>query len=172
MTGRGQTGKGHNVPTDNATESTEVVPVADSSPVLLRPEVVEAYEAMIATVPEAGGEGFEGILAAIALATDVADLDAPWRAEGLKAFVNAPIRVTGIRKMPSDYAGGLPWFLIIDGAIKATGETVAITTGAVSVVAQLVKAWQLGSYPLDVIPRIATRASRNGYFPMHLEIVR
>lgn len=148
------------------------IPATDEHPIVLRPSVVEAYESMITSVPEAGADGFDSILAALAMATDVADLDAPWRSTGLTAVANVPIRVTGIRKMPSDFPGGLPWFLIIDGAIIDTGETVAITTGAVSVVAQLVKAWALDAFPLDVVPRIAARPSRSGYFPQHLEIVR
>lgn len=157
--------------TQSTDDEAGMVPVSDAPPMVLAPQVIEAYESMLATVPDAGGSGFDGILEAIAAATDAADLDAPWRSEGLKRYANAKIRVFGIRKLPSDYEGGLSHFLIIDGAIVATGETVAITSGAVSVVAQLVKAWQLGAFPLNIVPRIATRASRNGYFPMHLEMV-
>lgn len=156
----------------SATDDSAVVPVTESAPVPLARGVVETYESMIATVPEAGGDGFDSILAAIALATDARDLDAPWRSEGLTAFANVPLVLTGIRRMPSDYPGGLPWFLIVDGAIEETGETIAITTGAVSVVAQLVKAWALDAFPLRVVPRVATRPSRNGYFPQHLEMAR
>jgi hypothetical protein len=149
----------------------DIIPVADS-PVLLRREIVEAYESALATVPDAGGDGFESILAALLLATDVMDLDAPWRSAGFGELVNVPLVITGIRKMPSDYPGGLPWFLIADGAIVETGETVSITTGAVSIVAQLTKAHQLGGFPLRVIPRQAERPSKSGYYPQHLELVR
>lgn len=149
----------------------EVIPVADS-PVLLRHEVVEAYEARLATVPDAGGDGFESILAALLLAKDVMDLDAPWRSAGFGELVNVPLVITGIRKMPSDFQGGLPWFLIADGAIVETGETVAVTTGAVSIVAQLAQAHALGGFPLRVIPRQSERPSKSGFYPQHLEIVR
>lgn len=147
------------------------VPVNDEAPVVLPAQVVASYEAMIADVPEAGADGFASILASIALATDVADLDAPWRSQGLGDLVNQRVVVTGIRKMPSDYAGGLPWFLVMDGALVDTGETVAVTTGAVSVVAQLVKAHNLDAFPLVVIPRQADRPSRSGFYPQHLEVV-
>lgn len=148
----------------------DMIPAPDA-PRAIRGDVLETYEAMIESVPEAGGEGFEGILAAIALATDVRDLDAPWRSSGLADLANQPLVLTGIRKMPSDYPDGLPWFLIADGAILSTGETIAITTGAVSVVAQLVKAWTLNAFPLRVIPRVSDRPSKSGYYPQHLEIV-
>lgn len=150
----------------------ELVPITDGEPAVLSPQVIEAYESMIETVPDAGGGGFDSILRAIATATDAADLDAPWRSEGIKEFANARLRVLGIRKMPSDFEGGLAWFLIIDAAIVATGEVIAVTTGALSVVAQLVKAHQLGAFPCIVTPRVATRPSRNGYYPVHLEFER
>lgn len=149
----------------------DVIPVADS-PVALRKEIIAAYEARLDTVPDAGGDGFESILAALLLATDVRDLDAPWRSAGFGELVNVPLILTGIRKMPSDYPGGLPWFLIADGAIVETGETVSITTGAVSIVAQLAQAHALDGFPLKVIPRQADRPSKSGYYPQHLELVR
>jgi hypothetical protein len=138
----------------------------------IRPEVVAAYESMIATVPEAGGDGFDGILAQIAGAADVAALDAPWRSGGLEEWANEPLAILGIRKMPSDYPGGLPWFLVVDAATVKDGERVTFTTGAVGVVAQLVKAWQLGAFPLVVIPRQSARPTASGYYPQHLEISR
>lgn len=156
----------------DTTEDQAVVPITQDAPVALRPDVILAYEAMIATVPEAGGDGMDGILEAIARASGVADLDAPWRSSGLEDWANAPLRITGIRRMPSDYEGGLPFFLVIDAVVLSTGELITVTTGAVSIVAQLAKAWSAGWFPLDVIPRRAARASARGYFPMHLEVRR
>lgn len=147
------------------------VPVTDDAPKPIRRELVDAYSAMIADVPESGGDGMEGILLALSQATDVADLDAPWRTAGLDDYLNQRLRVIAIRKVPSEYDGGLPWFLVMDAAVVGSGELVTITTGAVSVVAQLVKAWALGAFPLTVIPRQADRPSRAGFYPQHLEIV-
>lgn len=138
----------------------------------IRPEVVAAYESMIATVPEAGGDGFDGILAQLADAADVAALDAPWRSGGLEEWTNVPLAILGIRKMPSDYQGGLPWFLVVDAATVESGEKVTFTTGAVGVVAQLVKAHTMGAFPLVVIPRQSARPTSSGYYPQHLEIAR
>jgi hypothetical protein len=75
--------------------------------------------------------------------------------------------------MESEFAGGLPFFLIVDAADLETGELVTITTGAVSVVAQLAKAHQLGQIPgWRVVPRQAERPSASGYYPQHLEVMR
>lgn len=138
----------------------------------LRPETIAAFEAMVSDVPEAGGDAFESILGAIARGTDVLDLDAPWRSQGFEELVDVPIVVQAIRKMPSDYQGGLPWFLVVDAAIADTGELTTFTTGAVSVVAQLLKAWSMGAFPLACTLCQSDRPSRSGYYPQHLEIAR
>lgn len=156
------------------TTETEAPQGADSDQaangLVIRPEVVALYESMIADVPEAGANGYESILVQIAAAESVDALDAPWRADGLKEYLNVPLSIRGLRRMPSEYVGGLPFFLIVDAAVIETGETVTVTTGAVSVVAQLAKGNQLGLIPgWRVIPRQADRPSSSGYFPQHLE---
>lgn len=151
---------------------------SDSGLAVIDAATLATWESMFAAVPDTTGDGVENILASLAGATSPAELDNPWRSSGLEALHDVPILVTGIRKLPSDYPGGLPYFLVVDGAIRATGEKITITTGAVSVVAQLVRAWAFeqaepGSvFPLAVIPRIAKRPSASGYFPMHLDLAR
>lgn len=137
----------------------------------IRNDIVEVYEAMIATIPEAGGDGLSNILEAIATAGDIRDLDEPWRSSGLEKWINKRIRILGLRRIASSYQGGLPFFLVIDAGDVKTGELMTITTGAVSVVAQLAKAYQLGAIPFDCIPRQSQRASKGGFYPQHLEIV-
>lgn len=146
-------------------------PTSTEAPTILPAAVVATYSSMLEAVPESGGDGMAGILESLAAATDASDLDAPWRTEGLEAFLNTELSILRIRKVPSDYQGGLEWFLVADAAIVATGELVTFTTGAVSVVAQLVKAFALDAFPWRVIPRQSDRPSARGYFPQHLEVV-
>jgi hypothetical protein len=130
------------------------------------------YSSMLATVPDATGGGLDNILEQIATATAADELDDPWESGSLRKLVDTPLVFTEIAKSPSDYTGGLAYFLIVRGAVRATGETFVATTGSVSIVAQLVKAWSLGAFPLAAIPRQAKRPTPDGYFPMHLEIIR
>lgn len=144
----------------------------EGQPVPIRGEIVTAYESMLASVPEAGDSGFERILEVIAQAQDVSDLDAAWRSRGMEDLAGIPLTVQGITKMPSDYQGGLPWFLVVDATVETTGEKVTVTTGAVNIVAQLVKAWSLGAIPgLRARPVVAERPSKSGYYPQHLEVL-
>lgn len=127
--------------------------------------------ALMEQVPEADEDAYGGILMAILNAESPADLDAAWTARSLEQYCDTPLRVESIKRMPSDFADGLGAYLVVNAVIPGDGERVTMTTGSVSVVAQLVKANALGAFPLIVVPRKANRPSANGYYPMHLEIV-
>lgn len=157
------------------TESTETVPQdADVRPEPIRVSqgVVQVWEAMIDQVPDAGQDGVENILQQLAEATDASQLDEPWRVGGLGDLADRPIVVTGIAKMAAEFEGPIPYFLIVRGARLDTGESFTATTGALSVVGQLVRAYALDAFPWRCVLRIADRPSKSGYFPQHLEALR
>jgi len=151
-----------------------VVPAPSGPVAVISPERVAAVSMLMDSIPEADdtGEGLDGIIDRIITATDVDDLDAPWRSQGLLALENLPIEIRGLRKRPSDYPGGLPFYLVLDGAILGTGEAFTASTGAVSVVLQLAKAWTMNAFPFRCIPRVADKPSASGNYPMHLEVLR
>lgn len=142
----------------------------DHAPALAR-DAVAPFESYMAAVPDAEGGGYESILAQIDQATDAHGLDAPWRTSGLSAYKDRQLRVTGLRKMPSEYEGGMPWFLVVDADELATGERVTFTTGAIGPVAQLVKAYALGLLPLVVVPKESERQTARGYTVWRLEVI-
>lgn len=158
------------------TDTTDAAPAAPaSSAVTARPigaDVVAVFQPMLEAVPDAGGDGMDGILEIIAQATSANDLDAAWNAQGLRHYLNVPIVVEGIRKMPSEFDSGLSHFLIVDGYTSGDGAPLHATTGATGPVAQLVKAHQLAAFPWTVIPRESKKPTAEGYHPMHLETVR
>lgn len=157
------------------TESTGTVERTESqgvTPVGVSQSVVQVYQAMIDQVPDAGQDGMEGILAQLAEATDVGQLDEPWRSGGLGELASRPLRIDSIAKMPAEFDGPIPYFLIVRGYLADTGEKFTASTGAVSVVGQLVRAYAIGAFPLACVLRIADRPSAAGYFPQHLEMIR
>ena len=149
-------------------DTAEVAGGSDQGPALA-PDAVAPYESMMAAIPDAEGGGYESILDQIAAATNVADLDAPWRAGGLADYADQQLIVTGLRKMPSEYSGGLPWFLVVDAVVKVSGERATFTTGAIGPVAQLVKAYALGALPVTIVPKESERKTKSGYSVWHLE---
>lgn len=150
---------------------TAVVPAPEGG-LILSDAALAAYEAMFASVPESDTGGFGPMLETIAMADLPGQLDAPWRSEGLKPYTDRLLRFESIRKAPSDFEGGLPWYLIVTAADLSTGEQLTLTTGAVAVVAQLVRAHALGALPLDATPRRSKRPNAAGYYSYHLEVGR
>lgn len=137
-----------------------------------RPGVREAFMLMLTEVPDAAGDAVAGIVAQILQAERVEDLDRPWDAEGMREFIGRQIRVESLHKMPSDYAKGLGCYLVCQITDVGSGEQLVLTTGSVSIVAQLVRAYTLNALPLTVVPVQSDKPSKNGYYPMHVELVR
>lgn len=140
---------------------------------ILSPALVERFTTWFAQVPEADSdEAVLRIVEQIFQAETPEELDNPWRGEGMRKYLGRLIRVRSIRRLPSDYATGPGWYLGCEIVMEATGEVEFTTTGSISIMAQLVTAHLKGMLPIDVVPRQAERKSRNGYFPMHLEVAR
>lgn len=144
----------------------ELVPRFDSS-VILR-NVAE----LIDMVPEIEDGDELAIVAQIIQAGDLAELDRPWRTTEFDRFFETQIRVTGMRRRASDFAGGLGIYLILDVVDESTGELHTVTTGSTSCVAQLLAAHAMEGLPLVVTPCQAKKPSKNGYYPQHLRDIR
>lgn len=126
---------------------------------------------LIEAVPESNREDAQyNIVMAILAAKDASELDTPWSngTLGLGAFNDQEITIRSIRRAPSSFEGGPGIFLILD-VLDGDGEDHVVTTGSVSVVVQLLKAYQLNAYPLTCRPVISKRQTARGYWPQHLE---
>lgn len=132
----------------------------------------EAFIALLESIPEAPPDAAARIVMAVLGSESIEDIDKPWDAEGMRDFENTMLRVHDLHKMPSAYAGGLGVYLVCQCSQPEVGDMFVLTTGSVSIVAQLVRAYTLQALPLDVIPRKSERATKRGYWPMHLELVR
>lgn len=132
----------------------------------------EAFLAMLGAVPEPDDDAAARIVMEILDAQSIEDLDKPWDVEGMRDYDGSILQVDSITKMPSDYKTGLGCYLVCKCSQPGIGAVFTLTTGSVSIVAQLVRAHTLNAFPLQVIPRQSERPTRKGYRPMHLEMVR
>lgn len=150
-------------------KTTEVSDPADTAINSIGAELRELIE----VVPESNREDAQyRIVQAILAAQDVSELDNPWNAtSGLGDYNEQVITIRHIRRAPSSFEGGPGVFLICD-IVDAAGDEHIVTTGSVSVVVQLLKAFQLNAFPLTVSPQVSKRQTARGYWPQHLEIVR
>lgn len=121
-------------------------------------------------VPEAGGDGILGILEQIVAADTPEKLDAAWNSVGFGQLLGYAVRVTGIRKLKSDFKGSIPFFLLADVIVRSTGEARTATTGSYAIMAQLLNANANGMLPLDFVPHEAEEPTENGFYPQHLKV--
>lgn len=136
------------------------------------PGGLQVFMKLLEQVPEPSDDVSAKIVLEILQAQNLEDLDRPWDVEGMRDHVDSILRVKAVTRMPSDYVGGLGWYLVCQVDQPEIGEEFTLTTGSVSIVAQLVRAHCAGWLPLQVVVRKSKKPTRKGYWPMHLELVR
>lgn len=141
-----------------------------STDLVITEETRRQFAMMVTAVPDAEGSGAERIVLSILNAKTWDELDDPWDSSKGEVFVDVEQRIDSIMRRPSTFADGLGVFLVVRGKRMDTDEEIVWTTGSVSVVAQLVKAFMLGALPLYATLRKAERPTERGYYPHHLEI--
>jgi hypothetical protein len=127
---------------------------------------------LIEAVPQSSNEDAQyRIVMQILEARDVTELDTPWEsnAGGLGEYNDKQIVIHSIRRAPSSFKGGPGIFLILD-VESEDGEHHVVTTGSVSVVVQLLKAFEFRAFPLACRPMVSKRQTAKGYWPQHLQI--
>lgn len=132
------------------------------------------WEPLVTAIPDADsqeGEGMDRILTQLYGAQSAADLNAPWDARGFEAYAGQTLTLQALTKRPSEYPGPIPFYVIARGHVTGTGEAVTITTGAVSVIAQLSKAWAAGFFPVTVVPVVVESKTKKGQASQHLRFV-
>lgn len=151
--------------------STEIV-IRKTGEVATSDSVNAHLTRILESVPTQDEGDATGILAQIINATSVEELDSPWQSAGLSKYINYAVRITSIKRIESDYADGLGWFLLCEGVVMETGEYKAFTTSSAAAMAMLLVAWEQGWFPYECYIKIAQKPTKKGYYPMHLETYR
>lgn len=120
-------------------ESTEVVELPEA--------LIRQFAQMVTVIPDYEPGGGEKIYEQILSAKTLGDIDAPWSG-GRNIPVGPMLYVTELAKAPSDYSGGLPFYLVVTTIMPSSGELKEYSVGATAVVAQLVKAHSLDELPI------------------------
>lgn len=152
---------------------TETPQRTEGGDVVLSAQTLQVFADMVYLIPDADySGGAERILEQIMGAEDVDGLEAPWSKRDRKFPLGVPVRVLSVAKAPSDYSGGLPFYLECDCVDIASGEQVVYATGSTSCTAQLTRAAFLDELPIVVKLVRAVKASSGGFFPEHFEVVQ
>lgn len=151
--------------TASTAPGTDVVPVVSQ-------QTMNLFAQMAVGIPEASDEGaYESIVTQLLQATDLDALNAPWDTTDGDRLAGHRLRIETIERRQSDYGGGLGMFLVCKGVDMGTGETFVWSTGSVSIVAQLARAWHLQAFPIIAELIVADTPTANGNRPQHLKIV-
>lgn len=90
-------------------------------------------------------------------------------AKGFSELLDVPVRIFDGKFNRSDYEAGQPWYALLDVQRLDNNWRGLVTTGAQSVLAQLVRLIELGAFPCDVRLVYATKnPTKNGYRPVRL----
>jgi hypothetical protein len=138
----------------------------------LPPHLVRQFAEMATLIPDTESDGGAGILEDILGAISIEDLDRPFQEKDEDFLVGETLIWESISKSPSDFKDGLGIFLVCQVVRESTGEQFTVTTGSMSVVAQLVKAYTLDALPLRAKLRRADKPTKSGYYPKNLVIDR
>lgn len=134
---------------------------------------VDAYLArQMEVIPEAGDDVVERMMEVIALAESIEDIDAPWNSNGLGEYADHVITLRGLKKIPSDYKNTCGWFLVVDALVRHDSSEIVLSTSSRLTMQQLLTLYTKGWMPCDMIPRYSRRATKAGYYPMHLDLHR
>lgn len=127
---------------------------------------IQEYALMAAALDKYDPEGMESILADIAKADSVEDYNKVLNSER-QLPMDRLVRINRIRYAESEYAAGLPFYLVIDGVdINAEKEDQWVT-GATTVVAMLVRAAFAGHLPIVGFAKESDKPTKSGYRPVN-----
>lgn len=151
--------------------STQTTPGTDIAPAVSQ-QTLALFAQMAVTIPEASDEGaYEDIVTRLLQADDLDALNAPWDTNNGEDLAGYRLKIETIKRRQSDYAGGLGLYLVCEGVNMGTGEHFVWTTGSVSIVAQLARAWHLGGFPVIAELVVGDPSPSTGRRPQHLKVV-
>lgn len=165
-----QTGEIH-VPDDQAGTDIERLPMAPTVPA--QAGSFAELEKMLGEAKDRSTQSPEEIqrsmLEKILSATTVDEVYAVQDVRHARDILGEAFEATDIRFNVSDYTDGVPFYLIVDGYDVATGDKITVTCGGATVMAQLYQLKRLGAFPAKVKFQQAKKATKQGYFPLHIE---
>jgi len=145
-------------------QSAEVAVINDEA-------LLAKFAEMAVMIPADVGGGVEDILAKILSATTWDQLDEPWETSTVDDILGKTLRITSVVRRPSTFHSGLGLFVIVKLLDPRNGTEYVKTTGSVSIVAQLARAYAMGVTAMTVQWCRAERPSENGFYPQHLKII-
>lgn len=134
-----------------------------------RDSALAGYGALIMAIPEAEASDGSEMIADILMATTWEQLNEDSKLPSFDDLAPMTFRVNDITRAPSDIAGGLGWYLLVDCHTAERGDFKVQTSSGVPM-AKLIKLYFMGAFPASVSISRAEKATRNGMHPLNLTV--
>lgn len=139
--------------------------------------VLSSVANLIAKIPDAGGDGtafVRRILDAESATDLIYDEEEGSEADDLEDLQDHMIRVDSLTKWASDYENDeaiTDQYLIVHGYDLTDNQDVVFAVGATTPIVKLAKLNDYGALPAVVRFKLASKKTRQGYFPMNMSVV-
>lgn len=134
--------------------------------VVLSQKTLDEFARMVVALDEFENSGTDSILDQIFSATTIDEFNGIFGSDRALPM-NVSVKVERLRYARSEFAAGLPFYLVIDGENTQTRDKGQWVTGATTVVAMLVRAAFLQMLPLIGHQEESSKPTANGYRPVN-----
>lgn len=143
---------------------------AAGTDVELSKETLAMFAEMATALDEYDTGGGDAILQSIFKAATLDDYNAMFAGDrGMP--LNRELKVIRVRYAKSDFAAGLPFYLVADVVNPQSGEVKEYTVGATVPVAILTRATFMGHLPMIVKLVESEKPTKSGYKPINVEVL-
>lgn len=129
---------------------------------------LQQVNSILDTVPDLDDDPTPRMAAAILAAADPLDWNSVFESKSIKKSARQLVRFESIRKAPSSFQGGIPYYLVADVTYLETGETGVMSVSSMMAVIQLLAAHVNGWLPVECEVVQKDKATKNGFYPIHL----
>ena len=133
--------------------------------------LIQQFAEMAIMIPGDDENAVETILQTVLMAQSWDQLDAPWQTSDIEDVLNKELILKHAKRLPSTFTGGLGTFLVLFLEDPKTHQEYVKSSGSISIVGQVACAYARDWMPLKVKWRRAERASNNGFYPQHLQVI-
>lgn len=139
---------------------------APGTDVELSRQTIEMFADMLPKLQEFNAGGADNILQQILTATTVEEYNKAF--DGDRALPMAvELIIDKVEYTRSDFAGGLPFYLVVEGSVLGSDKTSQWTVGATSVVAALTRATFMDQLPIMGKAVASEKVTKAGYHPVN-----
>lgn len=129
-------------------------------------ELIDLMRPMITAIPDAEAGSGEEILMRLLKARTIEGLEEVFK--GRELPLDVPIIITDLAKAPSDFAGGLGFYLVMNCITPHNGEQAVYNTGSGNIIGQLLALHAGDQLPVRAIARKNDKPTRDGFYPQRL----